>query len=118
MDLVSFDLHDPHTLISHLLTASSLGPSTPISSFSLANQSLTLCWADLHLWTERHFLALPDLFEPILPDSAEYQADPCVAAIRDSTEEGKKVARNNGEKYILVWRRKENPKHESAGWVL
>jgi hypothetical protein len=26
-----------------------------------------------------------------------------------STEEGKKVARNQGDKYIGLWRRRENP---------
>lgn len=84
---------------------------TDPSDFTLPN-------ADLHLWTERHFLALPDLFEPIPPTSEEYLNDPCIAAIHDSTEEGKKVARNNGDKYILVWRRKEDPVRETGGWVL
>jgi hypothetical protein len=100
----------------------SLLPCPPCSPPSSGDSSLTPFppppLLDLHLWTERHFLALPDLFEQIPADSAEYKADPCIAAIHDSTEEGKKVARNNGDKYILVWRRKDDPKREGAGWVL
>lgn len=34
--------------------------------------------------------------------------DPCVQAIIEETEEGKKVSRNNGKKYIAVYRRKND----------
>ena len=33
-----------------------------------------------------------------------------VRCIREETEEGKKVSRNKGNKFVSVWRRKENPK--------
>ncbi|RLN88055.1 hypothetical protein BBJ28_00013229 [Nothophytophthora sp. Chile5] len=35
-------------------------------------------------------------------------ADPCVKAMTEETEEGKKVARGGGNKYVAVFRRKEN----------
>ena len=34
--------------------------------------------------------------------------DPCVQAIIEETEEGKKVSRNNGKKYVAVYRRKND----------
>jgi tRNA (guanine-N7-)-methyltransferase len=64
---------------------------------------------DLHLWTEHHLSALPQLFAPISPDSDDFKSDPCVRAIRESTEEGKKVARNKGDKFVSLWRRLEDP---------
>ena len=39
----------------------------------------------------------------------ELDRDPCVAIMQDETEEGKKVTRNGGNKYVAVWRRKEDP---------
>jgi hypothetical protein len=36
---------------------------------------------------------------------AELASDPCVAVMLVATEEGRKVARNNGNKYIAVYRR-------------
>ena len=35
----------------------------------------------------------------------ELEADPLVTAMREETEEGKKVARNGGSKYYAVFRR-------------
>lgn len=32
-----------------------------------------------------------------------------MAAVRGETEEGRKVERNNGEKFVGVWRRKPDP---------
>jgi tRNA (guanine-N7-)-methyltransferase len=40
---------------------------------------------------------------------AENDADPCVRAMTDETEEGKKVTRNHGRKYIAVFRRRGDP---------
>ncbi|RHZ20150.1 hypothetical protein DYB37_004415 [Aphanomyces astaci] len=37
--------------------------------------------------------------------STNQSADPCVAAMTEETEEGKKVARSGGNKYIAVYRR-------------
>ncbi|KAI9905810.1 hypothetical protein PsorP6_013970 [Peronosclerospora sorghi] len=42
-----------------------------------------------------------------IPDS-ELDADPCVKAMMEETEEGKKVARGGGKKYVAVFRRKAN----------
>lgn len=33
-----------------------------------------------------------------------------VRCIREETEEGKKVSRNGGKKFVGVWRRREDPK--------
>ncbi|TQW05877.1 tRNA methyltransferase [Cordyceps javanica] len=49
----------------------------------------------LHEWMVEHFDAHP-AFERVPEDEAEN--DPCVAIMRAETEEGKKVARNNGLK--------------------
>jgi tRNA (guanine-N7-)-methyltransferase len=35
-------------------------------------------------------------------------SDPCVKAMTEETEEGKKVARGGGKKYVAVFRRKAN----------
>lgn len=43
-------------------------------------------------------------------DDETLAADPCVRVMRDETEEGKKVARNNGQKFVAVWRRRPDPK--------
>jgi tRNA (guanine-N7-)-methyltransferase len=39
-------------------------------------------------------------------DSCEAQ---CVRVMREETEEGKKVERNGGRKFVAVWRRREDP---------
>ena len=45
-------------------------------------------------------------------------ADPVAALIRDSTEEGKKVTRNNGQKWEAIFRRVEDPFTSSAAVVI
>ena len=57
---------------------------------------------DLHNWTVAHVDAHP-AFERV-PD-AELASDPCVEIMRTYTEEGKKVERLAGDKYIAVFRR-------------
>ena len=57
---------------------------------------------DLHNWMAAHGDAHP-AFERV-PD-AELAADPCVAVMRTYTEEGKKVERNEGDKFVAVFRR-------------
>lgn len=42
---------------------------------------------------------------PLLTDQLQ-SADPCVKAMTEETEEGKKVARGGGKKYVAVFRRK------------
>jgi tRNA (guanine-N7-)-methyltransferase len=40
----------------------------------------------------------------------ELERDPCVRVMREETEEGKKVSRNGGRKFVSVWRRREDPR--------
>jgi tRNA (guanine-N7-)-methyltransferase len=40
-----------------------------------------------------------------ITNEATLAADPCVKAMTEETEEGKKVARSGGKKYIAVYRR-------------
>ncbi|KAJ3340137.1 tRNA (guanine-N(7)-)-methyltransferase (tRNA(m7G46)-methyltransferase) [Gonapodya sp. JEL0774] len=57
---------------------------------------------DLHEWMVAKCEAHP-LFERLSEE--ETAADPCVPVVLTSTEEGKKVARNGGQKWVAVWRR-------------
>jgi tRNA (guanine-N7-)-methyltransferase len=58
---------------------------------------------DLHDWMVQHISEHP-LFERI--SQQEIDADPVATVIRNSTEEGKKVERNSGEKYEAIFRRR------------
>ncbi|CAI5759225.1 unnamed protein product [Candida verbasci] len=61
---------------------------------------------DLHLWMVKHLDSHP-LFERL---SKEWeQQDKCVEIMYNSTEEGKKVERNNGSKWIACYKRLPNP---------
>ncbi|KKK20639.1 hypothetical protein ARAM_000161 [Aspergillus rambellii] len=48
-----------------------------------------------------------ELFERLTEE--ELRLDECVRVMMDSTEEGKKVTRNKGNKYVAVFRRKADP---------
>ncbi|KAJ2891306.1 tRNA (guanine-N(7)-)-methyltransferase (tRNA(m7G46)-methyltransferase) [Coemansia aciculifera] len=61
---------------------------------------------DLYDWSVSHLDAFP-LFERI-PDE-ELKSDPAIPCVVNSTEEGKKVARNKGSKYLACYRRIEDP---------
>ncbi|KAK3995845.1 putative methyltransferase-domain-containing protein [Cladorrhinum sp. PSN332] len=61
---------------------------------------------DLHEWMVQHFEAHP-AFERVSEE--EQEADPCVGIMRMETEEGKKVERNKGQKYVALFRRSEDP---------
>ncbi|WFC98640.1 tRNA (guanine(46)-N(7))-methyltransferase [Malassezia yamatoensis] len=61
---------------------------------------------DLHEWMVKHLDQHP-LFERIRDE--ELSGDPCVDAVTYSTEEGRKVERNAGEKYFAAFRRLPNP---------
>ncbi|KAK4903992.1 tRNA (guanine-N(7)-)-methyltransferase (tRNA(m7G46)-methyltransferase) [Elasticomyces elasticus] len=61
---------------------------------------------DLHLWMTEHFEAHPS-FERVSDEDIDN--DECVRTMRTETEEGKKVERNNGTKYVVVFRRLEDP---------
>ncbi|XP_014248252.1 tRNA (guanine-N(7)-)-methyltransferase [Cimex lectularius] len=55
---------------------------------------------DLHHWMVKHFVEHP-LFRRM--DDVELESDRVVAALLDSTEEGKKVSRNKGQKFLAVF---------------
>ncbi|KAK8870019.1 tRNA (guanine-N(7)-)-methyltransferase [Kwoniella newhampshirensis] len=61
---------------------------------------------DLHEWMAHHLRAHP-LFTPI--PNEELADDPILEAARTATEEGKKVERNKGDKWVACFRRKEDP---------
>ncbi|KAK4105209.1 hypothetical protein N658DRAFT_462215 [Parathielavia hyrcaniae] len=61
---------------------------------------------DLHEWVVQHFEAHPS-FERVSEE--EQEADPLVNVMRTETEEGKKVERNKGQKYVALFRRLEDP---------
>lgn len=60
----------------------------------------------LHEWMVEHLDAHPS-FERI-PEEEE-KSDPCVAVMLKETEEGKKVERNNGPKFVALFRRIPDP---------
>ncbi|WEW55730.1 tRNA (guanine-N(7)-)-methyltransferase (tRNA(m7G46)-methyltransferase) [Emydomyces testavorans] len=74
---------------------------------------------DLHLWIVSHFegtaddtsekgmVGVSELWERV--DDEELEKDECVRIMREETEEGKKVARNGGNKFVAVWRRRKDP---------
>lgn len=81
---------------------------------------------DYHYWILRHFRqeevgvdrsgsgsgsgsvgGVTDLYERVSDEESE--RDPCVQVMKDATEEGKKVTRNNGHKFVAVFRRKADP---------
>ncbi|KAJ1979048.1 tRNA (guanine-N(7)-)-methyltransferase (tRNA(m7G46)-methyltransferase) [Dimargaris xerosporica] len=61
---------------------------------------------DLHEWMVKHLTAHP-LFERI-PEN-ELASDPAIPHVRQSTEEGKKVERNHGDKFLACFRRIDDP---------
>ncbi|PBP27041.1 hypothetical protein BUE80_DR002051 [Diplocarpon rosae] len=61
---------------------------------------------DLHKWMVQHFEAHLS-FERVSEE--EQEADPCVNIMRVETEEGKKVERNQGQKFVALFRRLEDP---------
>ncbi|KAG6038448.1 tRNA (guanine-N(7)-)-methyltransferase (tRNA(m7G46)-methyltransferase) [Claviceps citrina] len=63
----------------------------------------------LHLWMVHHLDAHPS-FERV-PEE-EVEKDDCVKVMREETEEGKKVARNQGQKFVALFRRVEDPPWE------
>lgn len=61
---------------------------------------------DLHGWMVQHFDGHP-LFERV-PEQ-DQDGDECVMVMRTETEEGKKVERNKGRKFVACWRRAQDP---------
>ena len=67
---------------------------------------------ELHQWIVGHFDAedagdVAELWERLPQDDLE--DDVCVKIMTEETEEGKKVTRNGGTKFVAVWRRRESP---------
>ena len=60
----------------------------------------------LHEWMVQHFEAHPS-FERV--PAEEEGADECVQIMLRETEEGKKVERNKGQKFVALFRRLEDP---------
>ncbi len=52
-------------------------------------------------------IGVEELWERVSEEDLE--RDACVKVMREETEEGKKVTRNGGRKFVSVWRRKEDP---------
>ena len=46
----------------------------------------------------------------------ECEADPCVPCVMNDTEEGIKVARNKGDKYLAVYERLVTPRVDGKDW--
>ncbi|KAF7721096.1 tRNA (guanine-N(7)-)-methyltransferase (tRNA(m7G46)-methyltransferase) [Apophysomyces ossiformis] len=63
---------------------------------------------DLHEWMVKHLDEHP-LFQRISDEECEQ--DPVVPHVRTATEEGKKVERNQGDKFLACYRRIEDPIH-------
>ena len=61
---------------------------------------------DLHHWMMEHFEAHPS-FERVMEH--EHEQDMCVQVMRTETEEGKKVERNGGTKYVACFARLDDP---------
>ncbi|KAF3904374.1 hypothetical protein AA313_de0210322 [Arthrobotrys entomopaga] len=61
---------------------------------------------DLHLWMAKHLEEHP-MFERLTEE--EQETDVCVKIMRTDTEEGKKVERNKGSKWVACFRRREDP---------
>ena len=61
---------------------------------------------DLHLWMKKHLDAHP-MFDRLSEE--EEAADLCVKEMYVQTEEGKKVERNGGDKWVACYRRVEDP---------
>ncbi|XP_035734732.1 tRNA (guanine-N(7)-)-methyltransferase-like isoform X2 [Vespa mandarinia] len=61
---------------------------------------------DLHEWMVHHFEEHP-LFESIPKE--EWAKDPIVEKLYESTEEGQKVTRNRGDKFLAIFKRIADP---------
>ena len=76
---------------------------------------------ELHGWIVKHFEgseagSVRELWERVWVGEGDGEGEvedeevlKCVRVMREETEEGKKVTRNGGRKFVGVWRRKEDP---------
>lgn len=67
---------------------------------------------DLHTWMVKHFNNC-ESFERV--GEEEVEQDACVEVMKRETEEGKKVERNGGEKFVALFKRKADPPWHSVG---
>ncbi|XP_023721152.1 tRNA (guanine-N(7)-)-methyltransferase [Cryptotermes secundus] len=65
---------------------------------------------DLHDWMVKHFVEHP-LFVRL--EKEELSSDPVIEKLYESSEEGQKVTRNKGNKFLAVFRRVMDPHEES-----
>ena len=63
---------------------------------------------DLHLWIVRHFDGHAS-FVRVSEEGLVAKGDVCVRVMKEETEEGKKVERNNGKKLVACYRRMKDP---------
>ena len=61
---------------------------------------------DLATWMRERFAGSRQ-FEEV--GEEERERDECVGVMREETEEGRKVGRNGGSKFVSVWRRVVDP---------
>ncbi|XP_049816917.1 tRNA (guanine-N(7)-)-methyltransferase [Schistocerca nitens] len=78
---------------------------TMFSSFQAVVYTVTDV-RDLHEWMVLHFTEHP-LFVRLSDD--DIKDDPVIEKLYDSSEEGQKVSRNHGEKFLAVFRRVPDP---------
>jgi len=86
-----------------LYTVTDVKGTPPLSSILREKRGLM---TELHEWMAAH-LKIHPMFDTI--PNEELVDDPCLEAARVSTEEGKKVERNNGDKWVACFRRREDP---------
>lgn len=63
---------------------------------------------DLAGWMARHFDGHAS-FERVAEEALEGSDAECVRVMREETEEGRKVTRNGGKKFVGIWRRRPDP---------
>jgi tRNA (guanine-N7-)-methyltransferase len=68
---------------------------------------------DLHDWMVHHLQGHP-LFERMTEE--ELKGDPCIPCVMQETEEGKKVERNKGDKFLAVFKRIEAKQQDWNGF--
>ena len=66
------------------------------------------------MWMAKHF-SDHELFEQLTTE--ELEADECVAIMKTDTEEGKKVERNKGEKFVACFRRLPDPEWQESSHI-
>lgn len=63
---------------------------------------------DLHTWMVQHFEE-HESFHRVNEEDLEETGDKCIGLMKHETEEGKKVERNNGKKFLACFKRLDDP---------